>query len=250
LRQYYPSVTNAFCRKSTPTFLAFLEAYPTPSAARKLTAARLERFLKKHKAYTGPRVSRIYTALQAPTSPVVAEPGYVETARLLIPRLRLLSQQREQLHKRIVEVFNTHPEASWWRTFPGASGPLTPARLLAAIGDDRQRFPTAQVLQAIAGTVPITRRSGKKIAVEFRQGCSKMLRKAIGDLARQSIKHSGWAHSYFYDQLARGHSRNRAYRALGNRWLAIIWKLWQTGETYCEFKHVANRVRRGQPIAA
>jgi transposase len=249
LRQYYPTAVDAFRDRDSPTFLAFLKAYPTPRAAQALSMRKLAQFLRKHKAFTTSRLNKIYAALQAPLPPVPLEEGYVEAILMILPRIQLLSQQHKQLHQRIVEVFETHPEARWWRSFPGASGPLTPARLLAAIGDDRQRYPSAQVLQAIAGTVPVTRRSGKQIRIEFRRGCSKLLRRAVGDLARQSIKHSGWARSYFYDQLERGHHKSRAYRALGNRWLAIIWKLWQTGDTYCEAKHVANRSRRGQPVS-
>lgn len=248
LRQYYPTAVDAFRDRDSPTFLAFIKAYPTPGAAQALSMRKLGQFLRKHRSFTQPRLEKIYAAIHAPTPPVPLEQGYVEAIQMILPRIELLSQQRKDLLRRIVEVFETHPDASWWRSLPGASGPLTPARLLAAIGDDRQRYPSPQVLQAIAGTVPVTRRSGKQVRVEFRRGCSKPLRKAVGDLAHQSIKHSGWARSYFYDQIDRGHGKSRAYRALGNRWLAIIWKLWQTGEPYSEAIHVANRSRRGQPL--
>lgn len=45
------------------------------------------------------------------------------------PPLRELYRQITYLEKEVVRVFNTHPEAAWWRSFPGASGPLTPAQL-------------------------------------------------------------------------------------------------------------------------
>jgi transposase len=251
LQKYYPTALHAFRTRNTLVFLAFLEAYPTPQAARKLSRAELARFLKAQRySPLQKKLEHIYTSLQAPMPTAFAEEGYVETILLLLPRLRCLTEQRNHLRKRIVQVFKTHPEAAWWRGFPGASGPLTPARLLAAIGDNRQRFPSAQVLQATAGTVPVTRRSGKQMRVEFRQACSRPLRRAADDLAMQSVKHSGWARAYYYDQLARGHPKPRAYRALGNRWLSIIWKLWQTGEVYDEALHVANRARRGQPMPA
>lgn len=127
---------------------------------------------------------------------------------------------------------------------PGA-GPLTAARLLAWIRDNRERFPTPEVLQAIAGTVPVTRRSGKQISVEFRTACCHPLRSALDDLARLSVKQSGWAGAYYREQRARGQKSPRAYRALANRWLRIIWKLWQTREVYDESIHVANRSHRG-----
>jgi len=34
------------------------------------------------------------------------------------------------------------------------------------------------------------------------------------------------------------HSKSHAYRCLANRWLGIIWKLWQTGQVYDEAYHL------------
>ncbi|NUQ05079.1 MAG: transposase [Anaerolineae bacterium] len=119
--------------------------------------------------------------------------------------------------------------------------------MLAWVGDDRSRFPTAEVMQAIAGTVPITRRSGKSHMVEFRRACSHPMRKAADDFARQSCRYCPWARDYRDAQIARGHSKSRAYRALANRWLKIVWTLWQRREWYCEATHVANRTQRALP---
>jgi hypothetical protein len=251
LRQYYPNLLSAFRTRFSLISLTFLEAYPTPAAARALSRTELTEFLRSERySHLNKRLALIYEALQMPTHTAFAESSYVESALLVVPRLRFLIDQRKHIKRRVVQVFKSHPESEWWSSFPGASGELTPARLLAAIGDDRQRFPSAKVLQATAGTVPVTRRSGKKLQVEFREACSKPLRQAAVDHARLSIKDSGWAKAYFYEQLSRGHSKVRAYRALANRWMSIIWKLWQTCEAYDEAVHVANRARRGQPKSA
>jgi len=250
LRLYYPAALQVFPIPTTLVCLAFLESYPTPEKARALSIIDLEAFLKKqHYRYLA-QLPRMYDALQAPAPTARMIEGYLASLRILIPMLRALHHERTRLTKEMVHVFNTHPDATWWRTVPGASGPLTSARLLAWIGDDRRRFPSAAVLQATAGTAPVTRRSGKQRSVEFRRACSHPLRKTMDDLARQSIKHSGWAHAYFHDQLARGQAKPRAYRALANRWLRIIWTLWQAATPYDEARHLANRVRKGQPTPA
>ena len=70
------------------------------------------------------------------------------------------------------------------------------------------------------------------------------------DLARNSVRKGGWARSYFHDQLALGHTASRAYRALANRWLKIIWTLWQRREPYDEMAHVAHRSRRGLAVTS
>jgi hypothetical protein len=53
-------------------------------------------------------------------------------------------------------------------SFPGLAD-LTGARVLAEIGDDRDRFACARALKAYAGSAPITRASGKSIAVHHRK---------------------------------------------------------------------------------
>jgi hypothetical protein len=61
----------------------------------------------------------------------------------------------------------------------------------------------------------------------------------------------GWAKVYFDSQLERRHAPARANRALSNRWVGIIWKLWQTGTAYDESLHVANQKKREvMPLAS
>jgi transposase len=250
LRQYYPVILHVFRVPTSLVCLAFLEAFPTPEAAKQLTIAALEAFLRKQKYSHLARVPRMYALLQAPTPTARVTAGFVTSVRILVPLLAALHKERSRLTRQMVQVFNTHPDAPLWRSIPGATGPLTSARLLAWIGDDRARFPTAQILQATAGTAPVTRRSGKSRSVEFRRACSHPLRKTFDHLARQSIRHSGWANAYFHDQLGRGHARPRAYRALANRWARIVWTLWQSHTLYDEARHLANRMKKNRAAPA
>lgn len=247
LRQYYPVALTLFTKAHSLITLAFLEQFPTPEAAEKLSYDDFQCFLRKQRyTHLHNRLDLLYRRLHVPMPRASVQVGYVEHVKLLIPILRMLFHQKQALIKAMTKVFLTHPEADWWLAFPGTNGPLTPARLLAWIGDDRRRFPTAESLQAVAGTVPVTRRSGKSKTVEFRTACSHPLRSAADDLARQSLRHSGWARAYFQQQIGKGHSAARAYRALANRWMKILWTLWQRRERYDESKHVANRSHRGQ----
>ena len=59
------------------------------------------------------------------------------------------------------------------------------------------------------------------------------------------MRYSPWAREYRDEQMKRGHNKARAYRALANRWVKIIWTLWQRGEQYDEAKHIANRTHQG-----
>ena len=248
LKLYYPAALKAFCQPYHLIAMSFLERYPTPEAAQRVTLDELRQFLRDEK-YRGKKldlkVLELYDILQAPAPKADVQAGSVIHVQMLIPVLRHIYRSRRDLEKQIIHAFQGHPDAAMWLTIPGAQR-LTAARLLAWIGDDRDRFPTVNVLQATAGTVPVTRRSGKSKSVEFRTACSHKIRKAVDDLSRQSVKKSNWARAYYDAQIERGHGAARAYRALGNRWLSIIWKLWQTQQAYDEKTHMANRAQHGQ----
>ncbi len=119
------------------------------------------------------------------------------------------------------------------------------------MGDCRDKFENASSAQALAGTCPVTIQSNKRRYVKFRVGCCKSFRNAVQQFARLSArgkKGSSWAKGYLTDQLARGHSVSRATRALGNRWVAIIFRLWQDRVAYHEDTHLRNRTLRGRRL--
>lgn len=248
LKQYYPVMLRLFSDIKTKIALTFLKAYPTPQLASELSLTDLKQFLAQHKYRYLQRVPSIYHLLQTPFPQACVWQGPLIHVKLLIPILQTITEQLKLLKREIRLTFLSHPEADWWAALPGA-GELTAPRLLALIGDNRSVFPTAQVLQARAGTVPVTRRSGKSKVVRFRWACDKALRKAMMDFARNSLSKSGWAQSYYTKQRQLGHAEQRSVRALANRWARIIWTLWQRREAYNEIQHLANRSRKGLTAA-
>jgi hypothetical protein len=82
-------------------------------------------------------------------------------------------------------------------------------------------------LQAHAGAVPVTKRSGTQQVVHFRFACDTALRYVVDQVAFLSLRSSEWARAYYDQQRARGHSHHRVLRALGAKWLKIIFVLWQ-----------------------
>lgn len=249
LTEYYLGAVRAFSRVSGPVTLAFLSAYPTPEAARAASYEELAALLRRHGYTCMQHFDKLYQQLQAPEPRARVVKGHVAHVLALVEVLKTLHHQLGQVTRQLQHSFAAYPEADWWRAFPGA-GPLTAPRLLAQIGDNPAAFPSYQTLQATAGTVPVTRQSGQKRVVKFRWACSHPLRKAAMDLARNSVREAGWARSYFYNQRALGHSPSRAYRALANRWLRIIWTVRQRGEVYDETRHIANRSRQGRSADA
>lgn len=67
----------------------------------------------------------------------------------------------DDLAEAVEEAFPQHPDADVILSFPGLGVQLG-ARVLAEIGDDRDRVSDARGLKAYAGSAPFTRASGKK----------------------------------------------------------------------------------------
>jgi hypothetical protein len=64
-----------------------------------------------------------------------------------------------------------------------------------------------------------------------------------------SLLYSGWAREFYDGQVAKGKHHHAALRALGNRWLEILWHCLMRRVSYDEAIHVANRNRALQRAA-
>jgi hypothetical protein len=62
-------------------------------------------------------------------------------------------------------------------------------------------------------------------------------------LAFASLRQSEWARAYYDRCRRRGHSHHHALRALGAKWLKIIFVLWTRQVPYDELYHLANIAR-------
>jgi hypothetical protein len=103
------------------------------------------------------------------------------------------------------------------------------------------------VMTSVFGTCPVTKKSGKQKVVIFRRGCDREFRRIVQQFAKASVRQSGWALAYWRDVRPRCRSDSDAYRRLANRWLAIIWKMWQDGKAYDETYHIQQRAQRRRP---
>ena len=114
-------------------------------------------------------------------------------------------------------------------------------------GDRRGRLPSPALIQALAGTCPVTISSGQSTTVRFRRACNRAYRNTAQQFTKASISHSPWAAAYFERARAGGRSKSLAYRCLANRWLKIIWTLWQRRQPYDETYHLQQVHRHRRP---
>ncbi len=88
-------------------------------------------------------------------------------AAALLQQLDAACTSVAQLASVTEEAILAHPDADIITSFPGLSVP-SGARVLAELGDDRERFADARAMKAYAGAAPVTRASGRSHVVVAR----------------------------------------------------------------------------------
>ncbi len=248
LRRYYPQALSAFGKLTVPLCLHFLMAYPTPQAAAALNYTQFETFCQAHGDTRSDRRARRLARLQKTTPSAMSslEAAYAKQTPWLAKLLLDLVEQKRTAIRHLQTLFLAHPDHALFASLPGAADLLGPA-LLVMFGDHRPRLPSPALIQALAGTCPVTVKSGKSHTVRFRRACNHPYRRTAHLFAKASLKRSPWAAAYFENACARGMSSAHAYRCLANRWLKVIWTLWQRNQPYDESYHLRQIQRHRLP---
>ncbi|MFB6788212.1 IS110 family transposase [Streptomyces olivaceus] len=177
LREYYPAALAAFHGTGrpgldSPRARLILAAAPTPADAARLTRSQLRALLKRGErpgCGIEAEVERLRTVFRAEhlrQLPQV-EQALGHQAVALIRQVDAACLGVAQLAAATEEAFLAHPDAGIITSFPGLSV-LSGARVLAELGDDRERFAEARAMKAYAGAAPVTRASGRSHVVVAR----------------------------------------------------------------------------------
>jgi transposase len=241
LERVWPGAAQIFADVASPIALAFLARYPSAPSAARLGEKRLAHFLVQH-AYCGRRapqelLARLHAAPASVLGDAEAEAAG-DLVRGLVAVLAPLVTQIQQLSAAIAAALQQHPDAPIVQALP-RSGTINAAQLLAELGDERQRFRSAEHLAAEAGVVPVTHASGKHHGVSFRWACNKRLRTAVTTLADNSRHASAWAAGVYQRARARGCDHPHAIRILARAWLRVLWRCWQDRSPYDVTRHRA-----------
>ncbi|WP_405764962.1 IS110 family transposase [Streptomyces sp. NBC_01538] len=238
LKQYYPAALAAFAVRGvgldSREARAVLAAAPDPHAAARLTRAQLRAALRRSGRQRNIEVwvERLRTIF---TDDYLHQPPLVEQAMgrqtlALVAQLDAACRAADDLAEAAAEAFATHPDAEILGSFPGI-GPLTGARVLAEIGDDRTRFADARALKAYAGSAPVTIASGKSHLVRHRRVKNQRLAAAgyvwiFGALPSPQVKAE-------YDRRRDlGDRHTAAMRNVFNRFLGCLHHCLQTGRKF------------------
>ena len=239
--RFFPQLLQ-LCESADESWLwALFELAPSPLGAARLTEAKVARLLQQH------RIRRL-TAAQVravlKTKPLTLAPGAAEAASehalLLLPRLRLIHQQRADLGRRINAVLdelatpaqdkNEHRDAAILLSLPGLGRKIAATMLSEASQAIADR--DYHALRCYSGAAPITRQSGKKKIVLMRRGINQRLRNALYHWARVSVVFDPQSKKRYAAMRACGHSHGRALRGMADRWLKTLTSMLTTRTLY------------------
>jgi transposase len=240
LRRYFPQMVDLCPAMDEPWFWELLELAPTPAKASKLKRAKVEQILRTNRIRRL-TAENIVEQLQAP--PLRLAPGTVEAASehvlLLIPRIRLLHQQRKDIAARIAAVLGEmsaegepgeHRDVTLLLSLPGA-GRVVAATMLAEASQPLGNR-DYHALRSYSGVAPITRRSGKRQAVLMRHSCNERLRNAMYHWSRVSAQCDERSREHYAELRSKGHSHGRALRGVADRLLAVLVSMLKSGTVY------------------
>jgi transposase len=245
--EYFPSALEAFSDWTQLPAWRFILSFPTPAALHKAGKRKWEKWLHAQRLWR-PQTLEARLAFFDRATEFTGSAAQIAAKSLLAQSCaRLLCTLQEQLaeyRRRIEQLFDQHPDSGLFGSLPGAGAKLGP-RLLSEIGTQRLRFSSAEALQAYAGTAPITFQSGQIRKTLLRRSCSHTLRAAVHLWANLSRAKCAWAQAYYAAHRQKGQSHACALRCLGQRWLKILWKMWQSRTRYDEALHARNQIKHG-----
>jgi hypothetical protein len=254
-----------------PTMLRLLERWPTQDELAAATREEIAGFARAGRhGWPESFADKVSAALAAPALPT--RPALVRAKapgiRLAAVQLLALHQARRGWERRMGEILlgaprtgrdhqpkpsahtgkdpdpgNAFPGGDIYLSFPGLGDRLA-ARVAGEIGEHIAQFESPNGLQCYAGTAPVTRRSGKNdLVVARRLAHNRYLGAAVHQWAFCSLTRSGWAREFYDTKITAGKSHHAALRALGNRWLEILWHCLTRNLHYDEAVHANNRNR-------
>jgi transposase len=192
LKQYYPLPLEWFSHRDNSLFCELIIRWPSLQQLKRARSDTVRHFMNAKGgpavAYTEQRVASIANAIPLTTDKSVIEANAL-MATALASQIKLAGDLIRTYDERIESLFGTLPDAELFKSLPGM-GPCMGPRMLAALGDNRDRFNSAEEIQNYAGIAPVTERSGQKSWVHWRWQCAKFVRQTFVEWAAKTVNSS------------------------------------------------------------
>jgi len=229
--------------------------YADPLKARRARRGKVERLVRPARRKDLPP-ERVQASLRdhGYEVPECVARVYAGELRALVEQLDMVDDHIRTLEQESARLLQVHPDVEILMSLPGVGTTLA-AAIVARVNGAVVIKCDAKRLQILAGTAPRTRVSGKRSGglVMRRMHRDSHLHQALVQMAKCSVKTCAWARAFVYDhtggRMRHAKRRNRAYRALANKWVRIIHHLLRTRTTYDDETHCARLRRNAVPWA-
>jgi transposase len=255
LKSYFPQALELTGELGTPMSCDLLVRWPSLSSLQKARRSTIEDFYRKHGSRSEDRISArldmLDEAIPLTNDEAIVTCGIAIT-QAQVRLIRALLESIANLDDQLKALYANHAEHELIDSFPGL-GFVLGSRMVAILGSDRNRFETRESLQVLTGVAPITKRTGGKngpVSVQRRLRRSKFIHQTIVEWAGQTIQSSSWAKAFYDDQRAAGKRHWSVLRALGFKWLRILFRCWQTRDNYNETTYLEALQKHGSPLAS
>ena len=254
LKTYYP-LAQAMLGSEMNTLMAaqFLDRWPELARLQEASPQALRSFFYKHNCRSSKKMDERLQAV-AKAKPLTTDPAIIEPARALVlawaALLKALQKSITELDAKIQTAMDQHPDASIFRSFPGA-GPTLAPRLLAAFGTQRERFQDANQVAQLYGIAPVKLQSGTTELVRMRYRCPKFGRQTFHENAACAAKIEPWARAYYRRQRQRHEDKHhQACRALAYKLIRIYFACWKNRTRYRSQAYLQALQAKGSSLNA
>jgi len=228
IRQYLPLYEFLFSEISSKILLKLLISYPKWDDLRALSTEEFVGFLKKNYYRNNKYINKVINKINKyihNVSPEVENALAIE-AQCIARVLLMIKDELHNLEAKMKSITDSHRLGAIFKSLPGA-GDLLAGKLLGVFGDNKDKYDSAAGMQALFGTAPINYQSGNYHKVIIRRACNKRARAILYKFAFSTLQYSEWSRSYYDGQREKGKTHSVAVRALSNKWVRIIYKLWK-----------------------
>jgi len=222
LHRFAPQLLDLCPSANEPWFWELVELGADPVKGHKLRKNRIQAVLTLHRK-RAVSADEVVTAVRTP--PLRIAPGALAAAlehiALLLPQARLLHRQAAACKQRIGELnAAVGRSAEVLQSHPGIAT-IIAATLIAEASEVLADADLAR-LRALAGTAPVTKRSGKSRFVGMRRACNSRVRHAVRQWAFTAVRTDPYARELYHRMRERGLHHERALRGVGDRLLACL----------------------------
>jgi transposase len=232
LLEVFPGLEAALDLRTARALLV-LTRVATPSAARKLGASHLARWLRDRGVRRSEELAgRVVEAAKAQRRELPADEAKAALLREVATEVLRARERVATVDARLAELLSQRPEAKLVRSLPGM-GPLFTAEFLAVVGDVG-RFASADSLAAAAGLTPATRQSGGASFQRRARRGNRTLKNLLYRSAFSCTVHHEPSRAYYLKKRGEGKAHHQAVVALARRRVNVLWAMLRDGQPYRE----------------